>query len=822
MIFFNPALQTRIGPVTAHLAWRAEALAALSSVSTLTITRNGSPVRVYSAAAWIEVAGAATVGGIMSGPLSNCTLSTAAVDWSDGAIYVATWVLGTYQISGSIGVGGAVDFTVSGNLAAGQAGLGIVVGCVVRDSPVFAGAPSPAPGPGPAPGPAPAPSPVPTGEVFTSQFPTTVRLSLAPGAPAGTANDFVSFGMPVSRIHNLTNLSQVRVQIGGNEVPCNVRGGLKWWDHPGQPWRSVIVQINADMTGGDVIATVDLAGRTVASDLAARPYANCTFNTTYVDDVARPLRCPKVLPLHDPAYIGKSGFSAPFEGPTSGDTYELFLTELRTRSRNAGGPLWTNNFPGYSSVIPSGGHEGWLYDRSSALFMQSLGTSVIFDRKEFLFHAAISKYHYWLRVVQTGAFKGEYLFDSASTTGDYDYKYWTLQSAKVVQMLLGDDTQIDQSVAEAKIDRILFRGTSFYAVNLVNPLQTEAALWTERQQAAYVNNLLQLYELYGIRKAELVDIINKLRTIQTVPFAWETANGWAKSGMLEHSWKAHEGFGGPYFGVTAAPVSVGQTSVTLKPAVTGQPPIVTIADLMKLRPGVCVGRSIALFKISGMPVNNGNGTVTVACEPAVGAVSADQAVFNTQGSNSLWPAEPEVSNFALDRASSPWMMALLAEPFWALIHYLPSADSMRATCSQFLSDLANGIDLYAYDSTWNGSTYVRRTVDPNYNYPNFLKPGNARSGYAASQHWSGEMHGAVSSEFLYADVHAPEICNMMSYGAWLSTGPTKTRYLARMSATMEYWQDLFVARLYDTGSVRSVAWKDRALPFRVKQWVENQ
>ena len=661
---------------------------------------------------------------------------------------------------------------------------------------------------------------------------TTVTLSADPSITP-TSEELVTFGLPIA-VGQVTSLNQIRVRRNGVEIPVFVGEGLRWhWIDNSH--RSVRIQCVVDMTDGDVTLSIDAQGRNTANDLTESPYTDGLVSSGYTDNATTPgasraLLTPRVLPLHDPSHLAQCGIVAPFAPPASTpDTYDQWLQWIDTGSRAGGGgqPLWTSAFD-YASTSSE---EAWLYDRISVLFQQSWSTRDRSTRISFLRHAAISKYHYWARVVSSGTYKGEWINPNQSTsaTGNEDFKYFTTESAKLALALLGDNTQWDASLIDAMADRARARGMGYFGFNFDTFLSTgEYDIFTERAIGVYLSILRNAWEITETaqHKNYIDTTIERLRTVQTEGSYAEQTFGWEKSGAWAHNWEPHEG-DGPTLGMTASAHTAGATIIYGKYV---QPPAPDAtwhwaldSDMLQLKAGHyinIVGSGIYQLTADAT-VTGDNQTFQLAITPGLsGSVAQNQQIRfgSTNGTDKRSPGA------SINHALSPWMTALIGRELWEC-YWAFDTGTPKTQCAEILRELGWAMETHCYDSVYSGGSYSRRknvfTVGEYFG--DWITSGNARCYYVRFMYMSGDGLAPNASS---GDAHAPEVASMLSYAMYFESDSNKRAQMRErlMQTDAEFWSwpnDLR-ARMYSTTYIRTVAWRDRPNPYRTWKFVEQE
>lgn len=361
---------------------------------------------------------------------------------------------------------------------------------------------------------------------------TTMTL-VADTAITPTTTELVTFALPFAQ-GDVTDLSEIKVSIGGSEVAAYVEQGLTWWAD--NSIRSATIQLqNVDMTAGNVTVTVDDTGFSTAR-LTEQPHNNGWVaagadknNHLY----------PRIFALHDKQYLADSGLIPPYDpAPDIDDAFETYQVAQ-----------FNNNFGALNYSTST--NSNWLFDRSSAMFKAYMTTG----RVEFLKEAFLSKQFYFTYVRNDGTTPTAAGGDGCWTyggTGCDDGKYIAPQQAKLALGLVGDNSQWDNSlIVEMALQADL--GWSQYGSRDLFDNENEG--FTER--GAGLTGLAEViaYEMTGDATilAHLNERIASLKDMQQTEKAWDTANGWTpKSGGWTHNIDVHEGNPGATLGDTNA------------------------------------------------------------------------------------------------------------------------------------------------------------------------------------------------------------------------------------------------------------------------------
>ncbi len=364
-------------------------------------------------------------------------------------------------------------------------------------------------------------SAIPLTYVASNDVTTTMTL-VADSAVTPTSTELVTFGLPFEQ-GAVTNLDEIKVSIGGSEVAAYVEQGLTWWSD--NSIRSVTIQLqNVDMTGGDVVVTIDDTGFSTAR-LTEQAHSN-GWTTAGADKNNHSY--PRIFALHDTQYLADSGLIPPYDpAPDTDDAFEDYQVGQFTN--------WSGGLD--YSTSTSG---NWLFDRSSAYFKAYMTTG----RVEFLKEAFLSKQFYFTYVKNDGttptAAGGDGCFEYGGVACA-DGKYIAPQQAKLTLALTGDNSQFDDSlIIEMAIQADL--GWNQYATRDLFDNENEG--FTERGAGLAGLAEVTAYEMTGDATilSHLNERITSLKDMQQTEKAWDTANGWTpKSGGFTHNIGVHEG-----------------------------------------------------------------------------------------------------------------------------------------------------------------------------------------------------------------------------------------------------------------------------------------
>lgn len=337
---------------------------------------------------------------------------------------------------------------------------------------------------------------------------TTVTLTS--DSPAGV--EPVTFGLPLGA-GMIESAGQIRVSKEGVEIWANVKPGLLW--HGTDFLRSVTINVQVDMSGGDVILTITDEGRTLTGNLIEAEWVSAGPDKA-------DLTYPRVLALHDIEYLAQSGIVSPF-----GTVSQEFIDYLDTQF------LWSGPLV-YSEMI----RANWLFDRPSAYFKAYMVTG---DAR-YLKEAILSTKHYFNHIETAGTPKpaggrGGFFMDGI---GKSDGKYIYTQAAKLYQALVGESTQWDDSLIN---DMAIQADLGWHQHPTDDPHDFENEGFTER--AAGIAGLAELnaYEITGDLGilANMDRRISSLKGMQQDTLEWKTEHGWPLSGAFDHNVMVHEG-----------------------------------------------------------------------------------------------------------------------------------------------------------------------------------------------------------------------------------------------------------------------------------------
>lgn len=630
-----------------------------------------------------------------------------------------------------------------------------------------------------------------------SQLPTTVRLSLDPAlVPSG--KELVTFGLPLAP-GLVSSAQQIRVSIGGAEVPVSCVEGLRWhWQD--NSLRSVSIQCVVDMGRGDVLLTIDASGRNTSTDLPRQPLDQGWTDSGFKDLDGRMLKSPRVFALHDLAYVARSGLLPPYLPPAAEDPASVGISAT---ARN-----FLEGFP-YAGKD----YSAWLFDRVSSLFKLSLQVTDVANRKLLLKHAAISKRHYFNYVVRTQyASTSEWIVDhwwdfkrraedpsAAFTYGTTMYQY--CQGAKLAWALLGDDTQWTPQMLvswAASIRRAPGTPGQDYANQ---PEYKYPASWTERLAGLCSLFHLNAWEMTGDPglRSNLDQRVANLRAHQQTHKPHELEIGWPISpGIFRHSWAGHDSGETPdYVARAVKEYPAGATAITVT------------TDLSDFDVPRYVGKG---FNIAGTPaldlvacVKNPDGTWTWQFDkPLLKPISPTSGI-HTRSNTKLAPYVES------DQTFSPWMSVFIADYLWQQYHLLGNPE-----IPEMLRRLGNAINDYGFLSRINPDLTFTQDVT---SYGGKPWRGFNRAGIETFPLYlcSDIAPRNVLYHAGFMDLHT-EVMLPIALARYFEDDLARQR---RLEARLRKFEiGLFhEAAVFAANPYRILNWQHQAMPFRTWKWV---